>query len=189
MVNEDIVTALKNAINYGDSLESAKQILVNSGYNAREVEEASKFVGGGSMAQDNQPKPDEELTMPTQKKGFFSRLFSKKPKNTPSSQPKAPTSQHKAPAQTQKLQKQQVTSQQLKQEVAPESFERTIQQVNQHPVNGNKFQVNSQPLRETFAKKPGHLKEIILLFILLAFIGVLIGTILLRDTILSWFSG
>ena len=37
MVNEGIVTALKNSIDRGDSLESAKQIMINSGYNPQEV--------------------------------------------------------------------------------------------------------------------------------------------------------
>ena len=47
MVNEDIVTALRNAVNNGESLDSAVQIMINSGYDQREVYEASQFVGGG----------------------------------------------------------------------------------------------------------------------------------------------
>ena len=47
MVNEDIVTALKNAINNGEALDTAVQIMINSGYNSKEVYEASQFVGSG----------------------------------------------------------------------------------------------------------------------------------------------
>ena len=50
MTNEDIITALKNAINSGESLESAMQIMVNSGYDLREVREASRFVSQGVIS-------------------------------------------------------------------------------------------------------------------------------------------
>lgn len=78
MVNEDIVTALKNAIEHGESLESAMLIAVNSGYNPRDIQEASKFVGEGVISI-QKIAPDEMLTMPN-KKGFFSKMFSSKPK-------------------------------------------------------------------------------------------------------------
>ena len=44
MVNEEIVTALRNAIDRGETLESAANILIISGYNDKEVIEASQFV-------------------------------------------------------------------------------------------------------------------------------------------------
>ena len=50
MVNEDIVTALRNAINNGESLDSAVQIMINSGYNSKEVYEASQLVGSGVIS-------------------------------------------------------------------------------------------------------------------------------------------
>ena len=49
MVNEDIITALTNAVNKGESLEIVMQILVNSGYDAREVQEAAQYVGKGAI--------------------------------------------------------------------------------------------------------------------------------------------
>ena len=49
MVNEDIVTALRNAVDKGEPLESAAKIMINSGYNPREIHEASQFIGGGIM--------------------------------------------------------------------------------------------------------------------------------------------
>ncbi|MEK6872705.1 MAG: hypothetical protein AABW90_01680 [Nanoarchaeota archaeon] len=50
MVNEDIVTALRNAINNGESLDSAVQIMINSGYDSKEVYEASQLVGSGVIS-------------------------------------------------------------------------------------------------------------------------------------------
>lgn len=50
MVNEDIVTALRNAINNGESLDSAVQIMINSGYDSKEVYEASQLIGGGVIS-------------------------------------------------------------------------------------------------------------------------------------------
>ena len=82
MPNEDIITALKNAIDHGDSLESAKQIMISSGYNAREVEEASQFIGGGVISS-QQPTPQETLIMPNKKPSLMSKLkfWGKKKKN------------------------------------------------------------------------------------------------------------
>lgn len=44
MINEEIITALKNAIDRGETIEFASQILISSGYNEKEVMEASQFV-------------------------------------------------------------------------------------------------------------------------------------------------
>lgn len=58
MVNENILTALQNSINKGDNLQTAKSIMINSGYDANEVEEASNFIGG-NFTQNVQPRPGE----------------------------------------------------------------------------------------------------------------------------------
>jgi len=242
MANEEIITALKNAIDHGDSLGSAKQIMINSGYNPKEVEEASRFVGGG-VIKTHEPKPGEQLAMPTEKKLFG--IFKRKPKTPaapaqppaaapaqppaaapaqppaaapaqppaaapaqppaaapaqpPAAAPPAPATEPTTAIQPQPLQKQQVSAQQLKQEItSPETVPRAIQQVNQ-PQNSEKIQVaplalSQEPaagaqLKQVQPKKPGHIKEIILLVILLALIGILVTTIILKDTILGWFSG
>ena len=72
MVNEDILTALRNSIERGESLEKSVKILINSGYNPKEVQEASKFVSSGIIY--NEKKPDENLIMPN-KKSFFQIKF------------------------------------------------------------------------------------------------------------------
>jgi Holliday junction resolvasome RuvABC DNA-binding subunit len=42
MIREDLICALRNAIERGSSLEEAITSLVNAGYNRIEIEEASK---------------------------------------------------------------------------------------------------------------------------------------------------
>jgi len=76
MVSQEIITALKNSIEHGDSLQNAIKILISSGYSAKEVKEASRFVGGGDLAS-QKTKPGEHLTMPRQKR-IIPRLFRKK---------------------------------------------------------------------------------------------------------------
>jgi hypothetical protein len=79
MVNEEILTALRNAVDRGESLEQAVRIMINSKYNPAEVREAANYVSSGAL-QSLQPKPDEEFTMPTEKQGLFSRMFRRKKK-------------------------------------------------------------------------------------------------------------
>ena len=91
MVNEDIVTALKNGLAKGESLEQAKQIMINSGYNLKDVEEASSFVGG--ISNDLQPRPDELLVMPSDKKFLKKqdKKFQEKKPDIPTPSPKQPS--------------------------------------------------------------------------------------------------
>jgi len=51
MPKEEIIHGLKNAIERGSSLNAAKQSFINAGYDPREVEEAARFVGGGTITQ------------------------------------------------------------------------------------------------------------------------------------------
>ena len=75
MPNEEIITGLRNAVEYGESLHEAMQIMINSGYNPAEVQEASRFVGGGIL-ESHIPKPEENLMFP-EKKSFFTDFSSK----------------------------------------------------------------------------------------------------------------
>jgi len=68
-MNQDIITALKNGIEKGEDLKTTMQILINSGYNSQEVEEASRYVSSGVLSS-LKINPDEELIMP-EKKGWF----------------------------------------------------------------------------------------------------------------------
>jgi len=88
MTNEDIITALKNAIISGESLESAMQIMVNSGYDPREVREASRFVSQGVISDLNPSmvpnvKPSE-VTSP--KNQQYQQLSSQNPQQQLSKQ-------------------------------------------------------------------------------------------------------
>jgi len=80
MPNQEIITGLKNAVEHGEDLQTAMKIMINSGYNRQEVQEASRFVSTGTLNM-HKPKPEEQLTMPEKKKSFFSKLlFWRKPK-------------------------------------------------------------------------------------------------------------
>jgi len=48
MVRYDIVTAIRNAVERGESVEKARQILINSGYGASDVNEAVNYLTGGA---------------------------------------------------------------------------------------------------------------------------------------------
>ena len=61
MANEDIVTALKNAVNNGEALDSAIQIMINSGYDSKEVQEASQFIGAGVISNLQQNQIPQQL--------------------------------------------------------------------------------------------------------------------------------
>lgn len=165
MINEDIITCLKNAIDRGETLENAIAIATSSGYNPGEVEQAAKFIGAGVI---NIEKISNEqiLTMPN-KKGFFS----KKPVTVRSTPPKII---QKAPAIQQ--------APQPVQQVNPLPREQTAQQIKQ----SLEIPAISPP---DFEKKPGYAKEIILMVLLLILIGILIITVRYREVIIKFFSG
>jgi hypothetical protein len=47
MVRSDIIVALTNALERGYSLETATQVLTNSGYSANDINEAVNFINSG----------------------------------------------------------------------------------------------------------------------------------------------
>jgi hypothetical protein len=74
MVNEEIVGALKSALERGESLKRAAVTLLNSGYKQEEVDEAVKFVNSPNvlsqqpqLGQIQQPsQPAQQPQMPNQ---------------------------------------------------------------------------------------------------------------------------
>ena len=87
MVREDILGALKNAIERNESIEDAKQSLVNSGYTLQEVEEAICEL----MSEEKEsvlPAIQEKVLLPsgtvcpvppkTEKQGLFAKLMKDK---------------------------------------------------------------------------------------------------------------
>ncbi|MEM3113002.1 MAG: hypothetical protein QXI33_01110 [Candidatus Pacearchaeota archaeon] len=46
MVRQDILTGLRNALERGHSLQQAQRILFNSGYSAKDINEATKYLAG-----------------------------------------------------------------------------------------------------------------------------------------------
>jgi len=186
MPKEEIITVLKNSIERGESLQTAMQIMINSGYNPREVQEASKYIG--RVPVNMQAKPGEQLTMP-EKKSFFSRF-----KRSPTK----PRIQQSVPQQP----VQQIYPAQLPipnvQRVSPRQEARQIRQQITEPkpilpqvevLDQEEREVSlAKQLNKLTPKKHSHGKEIMLLIILLVLIGLLIGTIFLKNTIIGWFS-
>lgn len=147
MVNENIVTALHNAVERGEQLDQAINILVNSGYNAQEVREASQFVGQGAIPL-LETKRDEQL-LPTQ-----------------NIVPLIPTA-------------------------SPTSFLKKLHFF-KTPTTESPSQKSTQANQETTTPekpKKKYTTEIILVVVLLLLMGILIGTIIFKDTILSFLSG
>lgn len=208
MVNEDIVTALRNAVERGETLQNAMNMLISSGYPPSEVQDASKFVGFAPVSSTNQNITGEKNVLI----------------KTSQVQPAAPSPQ-KLPPQSQLQQVQQFSYQnqrypaaqqlpqriaspnEIKAEISSRPFpamqnipivQKPMQQYPSYPMPGRNLpqaqpikgmQQNIQPqVSEEAPKKPSYTKEIILLIILLLLIGILITTIVFRDKILTFFS-
>ncbi len=189
MVNEDIVTALRNAVNRGEPLEIAINILINSGYNSRDVKEASKFVGG-SILSDLQPNPNEQLTMPAKKTFFSKQPVQLSPQPLKLAQqtqtPQMQTMPPKLPNQNIPPILPSISQQQIQPEIS--QTQQPLEQVN---TSGNHLQPTkplSKELNNIRPQKPSKTKEIILLVILLFLIGILILTIVFKDKILGLFA-
>jgi hypothetical protein len=226
MVVDEIVTSLKNAVDHGESVESASTMLINSGYSPADVNEAAQLLGGGAISY-LQPKPSEQLSTPAQK-----NLISGKPVAAPT---QVQPIQRPAQAQPQQIQQQrqvqpiqrpgqfqQQSNPQLNtklqsnlplqqntpiaiqsvQEVAPpvqqindqkDAIRQDSSAIKQNISSGAVYSSSpnslSNELSQITPRKESYIKEIILLIVLLLLIGVLIGTFLLKDTILSFLSG
>ncbi len=186
MVNQDILTSLKNAVERGQSLESAINIAISSGYNPREVEEASQFIGGVSSRL--HVKSDEELTMPSQKTKISPAIPSQAQIQQEAQKIKQQVSE---PPAIQPPDIQTMPTPQPKPVQEPESIQ---PQVKTEPVLPQKTQQQDLQTTPTLSKKQkikrqSYTKEIVLLIILLLLIGILVFTIFFREKILGWFSG
>lgn len=195
MVGDDIITALKNAIDRGDTLENAIAMAINSGYNQKDVEEASRFVG--SVPSYNfQPKPFEELTMPAQKNilGSPKKIdipFIKQGEPPPIVPPAQktpviiPTSR---PIQPRSIQQ---TSPQIQQIRPMQQSQPVMQSQPQAPIVQKQESRQLQPISKEISRiKTGksYTKEIILLIALLFLLGVLITTFVFKEKILTFLS-
>ncbi|MFA5992119.1 MAG: hypothetical protein WC796_00250 [Candidatus Pacearchaeota archaeon] len=70
MVRYDIITAIRNAVERGESIEKARQVLINSGYNVNDVNEAVNYLTGGASNElqnatyQNQPTQPQQTQQP-----------------------------------------------------------------------------------------------------------------------------
>ena len=184
MVNEDIITALTNAVNKGESLEIVMQILVNSGYDAREVQEAAQYVGKGAI-HSLEPKRDGQLDISkkieesqfanrqqTQVRGYSQQPARQYPQQLPRLYP---NSYQQIPRQTTGIDKTQVIQQNaFSSQTAIRQFPQSSQ---------------TRVIESSKSKKKSYVTEIILFITLLILIGVLIATFIFKDDILSFLSG
>jgi hypothetical protein len=129
MVNEDIVTVLRNAVNHGEPLQHAMQVLTNSGYDPQQVQEASRYVRGGTMPT-LEPKSNEQLIMAQNK-----RILGKKqiPQTDPQMQ------------QAQNQQQQRLQSQQSLQNTMSQQPPQTQQPPSSQPLQPPQQPIPSQP--------------------------------------------
>lgn len=170
MVNEDIITALRNSITKGESLQESMRILINTGYDKNDVQEASQYVSEGvsSMLKTN---PDEYLAMPNQKRLFRTNRnlnnSSYKPQNMPKNQTRKDY---------QKLNNHDNTNQR-------DDYNNINQRDDYDSQSHMQIKNNKQ------MKKKSYLLEIFLAIVLLLLIGVLISTIIFKDEILRFISG
>ena len=130
MVNEDIVTVLRNAVNHGEPLQHAMQVLTNSGYDPQQVQEASRYVRGGTMPT-LEPKSNEQLIMAQNK-----RILGKK--QIPQTDPQI--------RQAQNQQQQRLQSQQSLQNAMSQQPSQTQQPPSSQPLQPPQQPPSSQPL-------------------------------------------
>ncbi|MAG61221.1 hypothetical protein CMI43_00130 [Candidatus Pacearchaeota archaeon] len=148
MVNEDIVTVLRNAVNNGESLQHAMQVLTSSGYNPQQVQEASRYVRGGTMPT-LEPKPNEQLIM-AQDKRFLGK------KQIPQTDPQMQQAQNQ---QQQRLQSQQSLQNTMSQQ--PPQQPSSPQQPPQQPSSPQ--QISPTNKKDLYGKDPmgaNELKEL-----------------------------
>ncbi|MBS3093416.1 hypothetical protein J4456_02440 [Candidatus Pacearchaeota archaeon] len=185
MVNEDIVTALRNAVNKGEPLEDAVRVMINSGYNPQEVEEASHFVAGG-VSRILEPKKEEQFLPQKIPPTFTKPLQNQNPIPLQKNYQQLP----------QLLQVSQTNQQQISQQSInqiPQTFQQTQQNIQQTPQQTwpqqaiQQQQINQVPKEKP--KKKSYWIEIILFIILLLLIGVLTATVVFKDQILAVLSG
>jgi len=187
MPNEEIITALKNGNQQGESLQETIQTLINSGYNPQEVQEASNYIGG--VLSKLSPKQEDELITP-ESKSIFRNII-----------PQGQTS-------PQQFQKNKDIIQQIKQNsqgnykpLIPQKPQSNIQQPkplsppltlkplpSQYSPQQTNLPTKNQSLKIPI-RKQSYTKEITLLIILILLVGILITTILFRNDILRFFSG
>src|SRR3989344_2718204 len=166
MVNETIITSLQNSIARGESLTNAKQIMINSGYDSSEVEEASHYMGG-NITQNFQPRESEQFITPGQK-GVLQK----------------PYMQNQNAFQNRQLPSQNPTFLQQNQYLSNNQLLPQTQPLQ----NSTKEQSLAQKERQMQKPRKSYTTEIILTIILLFLIGILITTFVFKDQILDFLS-
>ena len=64
-MNEEIYYSIKNAVERGDSLESAARTFINAGYNTEEVNLAMRSLKQGYTPQEQTPENKQGISLPS----------------------------------------------------------------------------------------------------------------------------
>lgn len=216
MVNEDIITSLKNAIERGESLETAMAIAINSGYNPREVKEAARFIGEGVIGIEKISQ-EQLLAVPNERR-LFSKILSPRKTGTfiplrneniipNATQPRAPQKQQLFTPDQPGFYAREVPQiqkpilpptpvapvvrpqQQVKPLPQPQATQQIKQDINQNIPVPTPIKIEPPTPVKFRPPRQSYLKEIILLIILLVLVGILIITFKFRDQIVTFFGG
>lgn len=179
MVNEDIITGLRNSINKGESLEYAMQVMISSGYNAQEVQEASQYISQGVISI-TQPKSTEQLAMPQDRQRMM-------PQNQPMAQLPQPQ-RMPLPSLLSQTQLLRMNPRYIPKANAPQLNQIPLEQFTAPTTNDYPAQIQNFS-KEKGVQKKSYALEILLLIILLILIGVLVATIIFKEQILQLLSG
>ncbi len=195
-MREDIVSALRNAIERGFSMQEAKKSLVNSGYKAEEVEEAVRYASGAfrpqTPAQEIKTKmpegipelASEKMPKPGQSAPETKPQITPRPEQKP--EPKQPPAYQRPPTPVSALQIQKPQTVEPRPQM-PEPPQAPQPKPTQQP----KQQLPIQPpkLRQPIQEKPKKKSGLIILFIILAIlIGITIFILFAKDAVFDFFS-
>ena len=185
MVNEEILTGLRNALENGDSLEAAVAILINSGYNPKDVKEASNYLYSSGTINIQTPKPDENLIMPNKK--LPTSIKSPNKPSIPSSSSKTET-QFSESSSTKNYGLPQDEHIHLYKNNEIDEIKQAIDAPKQD-FSSSDYTPSPSVTKQLEGMRPkqSHTKEILLAIVLLVLVGILILTLVYKDEFLALF--
>ena len=171
MVRQDIISGLRNAMERGQSLEQARQTLLNSGYNSQDVLEAINYLTGGLSAQPFQYVNQQKL------QSYQPQIYSQNKQVQTSPQ----ITQNKSYLQNNK-------TSQMQQDIQIQQVQQAQQMQQNMQIQQNSL-AQVQPLQYVTPQKqkskfPWGL--FILSLVLLTLVGVLVASLLFKEEIIAF---
>ncbi|MBW6442524.1 hypothetical protein K0A97_01930 [Patescibacteria group bacterium] len=174
MVKEEIVEGLRLAMMKGETLQKAMMSFFNAGYSKQEIEEAARYLQAPTMSQ---------YPYPNSQGGSYAM-----PQQTQQSQ-----QMNQAQFQNQQSQTSQQLPSQVPQPLQPQNFPQQTQQPQQPPQQTQSQQPagivqHVSSYGEPPKRKKSSFVNFLLIFLLLALVGVLIGIFLFKEEITDFLS-